>query len=63
MRVVHICPNGCSKYTAEIMDRKVRKEVHILVEDICPVCGSVMNQAFYPDTDVNSTVFITKVDL
>lgn len=62
MRVVHICPYGCSKYTAEIMDRKFRKEVRIKVEDICPVCGSLMEQAFYPEAEVNITVFKKRLD-
>lgn len=63
MKVVHICPNRCSKYTAEIMDRKNRKDLRIMVEDICPVCGSVMERAIYPDTDVNITIYRKKIDL
>lgn len=62
MRVVHSCPYGCATYTAQVRDRKFRKEVRIKVEDICPVCGSLMEQAIYPENDVDIKVFRRKLD-
>lgn len=62
MRVINSCPNGCANYTAWVAERKFSKRVVIKIGDICPVCGTLMRQAYYSSNVSSFGVIKTRTE-